>query len=225
MNCLGSCRSSRSRKPKRRRSERRGCANRNDQIALRAVDVESLIGEDHPVRLIWSYVEELDLSELENRIKARGDRPGHPATSPRLLLALWLYATSEGVGSARALERLCESHDAYRWLCGGVSVNHHMLADFRVGCADLLDRLLSEHLAALAKAGLVNLETLSRMACGSGPAREPPRSGARRHSISIWPWLRQWWKTSSARSTHARTPAISAPGLPGSGPCGRPASM
>jgi transposase len=86
-----------------------------DQIALRAVDIESLIGEDHPVRLIWSYVEELDLSELENRIKARDDRPGHPATSPRLLLALWLYATSEGVGSARALERLCESHDAYRW--------------------------------------------------------------------------------------------------------------
>src|SRR6195256_3517995 len=128
---------------------------KRDQIELRAVDIESLIGEDHPVRLIWSYVEGLDLSELENRIKARGDRPGHPATSPRLLLALWLYATSEGVGSARALERLCESHDAYRWLCGGVSVNYHMLADFRVGCADLLDRLLAEHLAALAKAGLV----------------------------------------------------------------------
>jgi transposase len=133
-----------------------------DQIALRAVDIESLIGEDHPVRLIWSYVEGLDLSELEKRIKARGERPGHPATSPRLLLALWLYATSEGVGSARALERLCESHDAYRWLCGGVSVNHHLLADFRVGCADLLDRLLGEHLAALAGAGLVNLETLAQ---------------------------------------------------------------
>ncbi|MHC2434236.1 transposase [Bradyrhizobium sp. USDA 4451] len=133
-----------------------------DQIALRAVDIESLIGEDHPVRLIWSYVEELDLSELEDRIKARGDRPGHPATSPRLLLALWLYAASEGVGSARALERLCESHDAYRWLCGGVSVNYHLLADFRVGNADLLDRLLSEHLAALAKAGLVDLETLAQ---------------------------------------------------------------
>src|SRR6266581_266361 len=133
-----------------------------DQIALRAVDIESLIGEDHPVRLIWSYVEELDLSELEDRIKARGDRPGHPATSPRLLLALWLYATSDGVGSARALERLCESHDVYRWLCGGVSVNYHTLADFRLGCADLLDRLLAEHVAALAKAGLVNLDTLAQ---------------------------------------------------------------
>jgi transposase len=133
-----------------------------DQIELRAMDIDSLIGEDHLARVIWTYVVGLDLSELENRIKARGDRPGHPATSPRLLLALWLYATSQGIGSARALDRLCDSHDAYRWLCGGVSVNHHTLADFRVGCADLLDRLLSEHLAALAKAGLVDLDTLAQ---------------------------------------------------------------
>jgi transposase len=133
-----------------------------DQIELRAVDIDSLIGEDHPVRVIWSYVEGLDLSELEDRIKARGDRPGHPATSPRLLLALWLFATSDGVGSARALERLCNSHDAYRWLCGGVSVNYHTLADFRVGCADLLDRLLAEHVAALAKAALIDLDTLAQ---------------------------------------------------------------
>ncbi len=135
---------------------------KRDQIELRAVDIESLIGEDHPVRVIWSYVEDLDLRELEDRIKARGDRPGHPATSPRLLLALWLYATSEGVGSARALERLCGSHDAYRWLCGGVSVNYHTLADFRVSCADLLDRLLAEHLAALAEVGLIDLDTLAQ---------------------------------------------------------------
>jgi transposase len=133
-----------------------------DQIELRAVDIDSLIGQDHPVRVFWTYVEGLDLSELEDRIKARDNRPGHPATSPRLLLALWLYATSDGVGSARALERLCNSHDVYRWLCGGVSVNYHSLADFRVGCADLLDRLLAEHLAALAKAGLVDLDTLAQ---------------------------------------------------------------
>jgi transposase len=133
-----------------------------DQIELRAVDIESLIGEDHRVRVIWAYVAGLDLSELEDRIKARDDRPGHPAISPRLLLALWLYATSDGVGSARALERLCNSHDVYRWLCGGVSVNYHTLADFRVGCADLLDRLLTEHLAALADADLIDLGTLAQ---------------------------------------------------------------
>jgi transposase len=133
-----------------------------DQIELRAVDIDSLIGADHRARVIWAYVEGLDLAELEDRIKAREHRPGHPVAAPRLLLALWLYATSDGVGSARALERLCDSHDVYRWLCGGVSVNYHSLSDFRVSCADLLDRLLGEHLAALAKAGLVDLETLAQ---------------------------------------------------------------
>jgi len=131
-----------------------------DQIELRAVDIDSLVGQDHKVRLFWAYVVALDLRELEDRIKAREHTPGHPPIAPRLLLALWLYATSEGVGSARALERLCKSHDAYRWLCGGVSVNHHTLGDFRVACADLLDRLLTEHVAALAKAGLIDLATL-----------------------------------------------------------------
>jgi len=131
-----------------------------DQIELRSVDIDSLIGAEHPARVIWDYVEGLDLSALEDRIKAREHRPGHPPAAPRLLLGLWLYATSNGIGSARALARLCESDDVYRWICGGVSMNYHSLADFRVGCADLLDRLLSEHLAALAKARLVDLETL-----------------------------------------------------------------
>jgi len=135
---------------------------KRDQIELRATDLDSLIGQDDPVRMIWAYVDPLDLSELEGRVKAREHTPGHPPISPRLMLALWLYATSQGVGSARALARLCESHDAYRWLCGGVSVNYHTLADFRVGCADLLDRLLAEHLAALAKAKLIDFDTLAQ---------------------------------------------------------------
>jgi transposase len=135
---------------------------KRDQIELRSMDIDSLIGEEHLARMIWAIVLTLDLSELENRIKARGSKPGHPAITPRLMLALWIYATSQGVGSARALARLCESHDAYRWLCGGVSVNYHTLGDFRVESADVLDRLLSEHLVALTDAGLINLDTLAQ---------------------------------------------------------------
>lgn len=129
-----------------------------DQIALRVVDIDSLIGLEHPARVIWAYVEKLDLSELEAAIKAREHRPGQAPPSPRLLLALWLYATSEGVGSARALARLCESHDAYRWLCGGVSLNYHGLAAFRSGHGALLDRLLTENVATLSTAGVIDLD-------------------------------------------------------------------
>lgn len=134
---------------------------RRDEILLRPVDLDSLIGDDHPARLFWDYVCKLDLSELEDAIKSREGRPGHPAASPRLLLALWLYATSDGVGSARALAELCENHDAYRWLCGGVSVNYHTLSDFRTGHGALLDRLLTENVAALAAEGLIDLSAIS----------------------------------------------------------------
>jgi transposase len=133
-----------------------------DQIELRAVDLDSVIGVDHPVRLIWAYVQGLDLSELDKAVRSREGGPGHPAISPRLVVALWLFATSQGVGSARALARLCDSEDAYRWLCGGVSVNYHTLADARVGLGSILDRLLIENVAALLAAGLINLETLAQ---------------------------------------------------------------
>src|SRR5207244_4412940 len=133
-----------------------------DQVELRALDLDGLIGPAHPARMIWDYVQKLDLQPLEEAVRARQHTPGQAPVSPRLLLALWLHATSEGIGSARALARLCESHDAYRWLCGGVSVNYHGLADFRVDCADLLDRLLTEHVAALAKTGLIDLSVLAQ---------------------------------------------------------------
>jgi transposase/vacuolar-type H+-ATPase subunit H len=131
-----------------------------DQVELRAVDLERLIGADHPARVIWDYVQRLDLGSLEQAVRAREHTPGQAPASPRLLLALWLYATSEGVGSARALARLCESHDAYRWLCGGVSVNYHGLADFRTEDSDLLDRLLTENVATLSAANVINLNEI-----------------------------------------------------------------
>jgi transposase len=129
-----------------------------DQIELRVVAIDGLIGSDHRARVMWAYVERLDLGALEEAIGAREHTAGQAPASPRLLLALWLYATSEGVGSARALARLCESHDAYRWLCGGVGLNHHGLSDFRVAHPELLDRLLTEHVAALSAAGVIDLD-------------------------------------------------------------------
>jgi transposase/vacuolar-type H+-ATPase subunit H len=137
-------------RPRMREPERR-------QVELRAVDLDGLLPMDHAARVIWRYVEQLDLSVLEEAIEAREHPPGQAPASPRLLLALWLYATSQGVGSARALERLCTSHDAYRWLCGGVSVNYHGLADFRSGHDELLDQLLTHNIATLSAAGVIEL--------------------------------------------------------------------
>jgi len=133
-----------------------------EAIELRAMCLDSLIGADHPARLIWAYVLRVDLRELEKLIKAREGVAGHPAITPRLLLGLWLYATSEGVVSARLLARLCERDDVYRWFCGGVGVNHRTLSEFRVDHRSLLNRLLAQSVTALAAEGLIDLDMLAQ---------------------------------------------------------------
>lgn len=133
-----------------------------DQVELRACDLESLIAPDHRVRSVWQFVQSLDLSELHKGIRAVEGRPGRPAIDPAILVALWLYATLDGVGSARELARLCDSEDAYRWLCGGVGVNHHTLSDFRVEQAEWLDEQLTRSVAALLAQGAVTMNRVAQ---------------------------------------------------------------
>jgi transposase len=131
------------------------------QARWEVVDLDSQLPPDHRARVVWQYVKTLDLSTLEQQIKARGVQPGRPASDPAVVLGLWLYATVDGVGSARAVERLCQSHAAYRWLCGGVPVNHNLLSEFRRDNEALLDRLLTQSLTALIAEGLIALEEVS----------------------------------------------------------------
>lgn len=147
------------------------------QLEWRSVDIDSTIADDHRARAIWDFVGGLDLSGFYDAIKARGSVPGRSATDPRVLLTLWLYATSEGIGSARQLERLCDRDDVYRWICGGVSVNYHTLSDFRVGHGDKVDELLTQVLAAMMRHGLVRLKRVAqdgmrvRASAGAGSFR------------------------------------------------------
>ena len=132
------------------------------QLEFRPVDLESLLPADHRARIVWEFVEGLDLSALYAEIRAVEGGAGRPAIDPAILMALWLYATLDAVGSARAIERLCEQHDAYRWIAGGVSVNYHTLAEFRVEHVEVLDRLLTTSVATLMAEGLVELTRVAQ---------------------------------------------------------------
>ena len=132
------------------------------QVELRASDLESLLPADHRARLVWAYVERQNLSRVIEAIKARGSNAGRAAIDPHILFALWLYATLEGVGSGREVARLVQQHDAYRWICGGASVNYHALNDFRSGNEALMDELLTDNVAALAAAGAIALERVAQ---------------------------------------------------------------
>lgn len=119
--------------------------------------LDELIDAEHPARVVWAFVEGLDLSALYERVRAVEGHAGRSAIDARILLALWLYATLDVVGSARRLAKLCQEHNAYRWLCGGVSVNYHTLSDFRVQHGAWLEEQLTLQVATLMAEGLVEL--------------------------------------------------------------------
>jgi transposase len=150
------------------------------QMELRTVDLESLLPADHSARAVWEFVESLDVTALYEQVQSVEGSAGRPAIDPRIYLALWLYATIEGVGSARALERLSQQHDAYRWILGGVSVNHHSLSDFRVKHGEFLDGVLTQSVAVLMEQELITLKRVSqdgirvRASAGAGSFRRPP---------------------------------------------------
>jgi transposase len=137
-------------------------AAQRDQIELRACDLDSLLGGDHAARTVWQFVQSLDLEPLHARIKAVEGAAGRPAIDPAILVALWLWATVDGVGSAREIDRLCERDDAYRWICGGVGVNYHTLADFRTQHVEWLDAQLTRSIASLLERKLVTLSVVSQ---------------------------------------------------------------
>ena len=141
--------------PRLRRAQRH-------QVAFRSTTLDALLADDHDARIIWAYVEGLDLNPLYQAIGSVERGSGRPAADPKILLALWLYATVEGVGSARELDRLCRDHIAYQWIAGDVSMNYHSLADFRTQHVGLLDNLLTRSVAALMAEGLVELNRVAQ---------------------------------------------------------------
>ena len=152
------------------------------QVRMLTCSLEAMLAEDHQARVVWEYVEGLDLTCLYESIRAVAGRAGRDPIDPRILMALWLYATLEGVGAARQLDRLCKDHVAYQWMCGGVSVNYHTLSDFRTANVELLDSLLTRGVAGLMHEGLV---TMTRVAQDGMRVRANAGSSSFRRDVTL----------------------------------------
>ncbi|UUO08205.1 IS1182 family transposase [Blastopirellula sp. J2-11] len=150
------------------------------QVEWRPLALDELLTDDHSARLVWAYVDGLDLAAFYEPIAAVEGGVGRNPIDPKILLALWLQATIDGIGSARRLDRMCREHLTYLWMCGGVTVNYHTLADFRVRHADRLDQLLTQSVATLLHQELIDLNRVAqdgmrvRASAGSSSFRRKP---------------------------------------------------
>jgi transposase len=181
-------------------------ANRQ-QVVFRAAALDELIPPDHPARTVWEYVEGLDLTPLYQAIKAVEGNAGRPPIDPKILMALWLYATIDGIGSARKLDELCHHHAAYQWILGDVTINYHTLSDFRTAHGELLDQLLTQSVAVLVAEGLVDLNRVAqdgmRVRASAGAAsfrRRPTLEEALAEAQAQIQALRAEWEQDPAAS-------------------------
>ncbi|HYQ92618.1 MAG TPA: transposase [Candidatus Competibacteraceae bacterium] len=155
------------------------------QLELRVCDLESRLPESHRVRIVWAYVEQADLRRMYASLRAVEGGSGRSAIAPEIWFGLWQYATVEGVGSARAIVRYSEEHDAYRWLCGGGGVNYHPVADYRTAHADALADWLTDSGVIWLESGLVQLKRVAqdgmRVRASAGAASFRRRATLERH--------------------------------------------
>jgi transposase len=155
----------------------RACRNQYELIPSL---LEDLLPKDHLARSVWGYVDSLDLSLVLSKIQAVENHVGRPATDPKILLSIWLFAIIKGIGSSRVIEEYCKEHDAFKWICGGVGVNYHTISDFRSCHSDQLDLLLTMSVTALANSGIISLEKVSqdgmrvRANAGAGSFKREP---------------------------------------------------
>jgi transposase len=177
------------------------------QMAFGPSTLDAQLPEDHPARAIFAVIERLDLSALYAQVEALDGEAGAPAIDPKILLALWVYATSEGEGNAREIWRLSRLHDAYRWICGGVDVGYHTLSDFRSQQCEVIDALITQVLALLMKQDLVDL---SRIAHDGMRVRASAGAASFRRAQTLEVLMREARQHLETVTREAADPAISA---------------
>lgn len=133
-----------------------------NQIEIVQKSLDDLLPKEHLARDVWRFVQRMDLSTSLKKILSVENHPGRPATDPKILLTLWLFATLKGISSARLIDEYCSEHDAFKWICGGIKVNHHTISDFRSFQGELLDELLTQTVAILAQKNIISLEAVSQ---------------------------------------------------------------
>jgi transposase len=133
-----------------------------EQYEFKTECIDDLIAQDHRARDVWEYVSSMNLDCFHDEIRVTEYSPGPGTLDPKIAMSLWLFAALNGIVSARELERLCQEHHAYIWICGGASVNHHTLSDFKRSNPQKFMSVLQGSIAIMWKTGAFHPDEITQ---------------------------------------------------------------
>jgi transposase len=126
-----------------------------DQVWLLPPSVHDFVPAGHPAHLVRELVRhELDLSAiLAEYDEARGQPPYHPA----MMVALLLYAFTQGLYASRRIARACQERLDVMAVTGMQQPDFRTISDFRKRHLKTLAALFGQVLQLCRQAGLVSL--------------------------------------------------------------------
>jgi len=123
-----------------------------EQAALLQASKRDYLGDDHLAVFLLDVLPTLDLQPI---LDAYGEDRGQPPYNPRMMTVLLLYAYSQGVTSARQIERRCQEDLAFMYLTADAAPDHDTVCAFRREHLAAFQTLFLETLRLAQEAGLL----------------------------------------------------------------------
>jgi transposase len=127
------------------------------QGMLIPLDLNDMIAEDHPVRVVNDILDKIDISEIIKKFRPGGTSSYHP----RMLLKVIVYGYINNVYSSRKLEESLKSNIHFMWLAGMRKPDHNTINRFRgQRLQETLRPIFNEVVMMLCEEGLLNIKDL-----------------------------------------------------------------
>ena len=116
--------------------------------------IDDYIGENNPTRLFDTFVDSLDLKEMNFRYATLEQGPGRPSYDPSDLLKLYLWSYYNGIRSSRKLETGSHRNMEVMWLIHKLTPDFKTISDFRKDNIDTVKSLFRKFNFFLKEQGL-----------------------------------------------------------------------
>ena len=127
------------------------------QLSLLPPSYDDFVPQNHPVRIVNSIVNQIDISFIEVTYKGGGTSSYHP----RALLKIMIYAYLRNLYSSRKIEQALGENIHFMWLSGNIRPDHNTIANFRSGkLKGKFKKIFNQVLLLLAQQQVLNIKDI-----------------------------------------------------------------